>query len=98
MGCKLFGRSEGVCCSSLTIWKWAQGPWRPRPFCECWGRSRTKSPTYSRHGARQMGLLEQEVVVKGTVREVADGRAIVDTVAEQGGNEIIRNAEAELEI
>ena len=47
---------------------------------------------------RGMGLLEQEVVVKGTVREVADGRAIVDTVAEQGGNEIIRNAEAELEL
>src|SRR5436853_5440381 len=47
---------------------------------------------------RGMGLPEKEVVVKGTVREVADGRAIVDTVAEQGGNEIIRNAEAELEL
>jgi hypothetical protein len=43
-----------------------------------------------------MGLPEQEVVVSGTVREVADGRAIVDTVAEQSGNQIIRNAEAEL--
>ncbi len=47
---------------------------------------------------RGMGLLEQEVVVSGTVREVKDGRAIVDTVAEQSGNQIIRNAEAEIEI
>jgi acyl dehydratase len=47
---------------------------------------------------RGMGLPEQEVVVSGTVREVADGRALVDTVAEQGGNQIIRNAEAELAI
>jgi len=45
---------------------------------------------------RGMVLPEQEVVVSGTVREVADGRAIVDTVAEQSGNQIIRNAEAEL--
>src|SRR5271167_3354647 len=35
---------------------------------------------------RGMGLLEQEVVVSGTVREVKNGRAIVDTVAEQSGN------------
>jgi acyl dehydratase len=47
---------------------------------------------------REMGVPEQEVVVSGTVRELADGRAIVDTVAEQGGTQIIRNAEAELEI
>jgi acyl dehydratase len=47
---------------------------------------------------RGMGLPEQEVVVSGTVREVADGRATVATVAEQGGNQIIRNAEAELAI
>jgi acyl dehydratase len=45
---------------------------------------------------RGMGMPEQEVVVRGTVREVADGRAVVDTVAEQGGNQIIRNAVAEL--
>lgn len=45
---------------------------------------------------RGMGLPEQEVVVSGTVRELADGRAIVDAVAEQSGNQIIRNAEAEL--
>ena len=47
---------------------------------------------------RGMGMPEQEVVVKGTVREVSDGRVIVETVAEQGGNQIIRNAEAELEL
>jgi acyl dehydratase len=45
---------------------------------------------------RGMGQLEQEVVVTGTVREVRDGNAVVDTVAEQAGNQIIRNAEAEL--
>ena len=28
----------------------------------------------------------------------ADGRVVVDTVAEQAGNQIIRNAEAELEL
>jgi hypothetical protein len=36
--------------------------------------------------------------VSGTVREVGDGRAVVDTVAEQAGKQIIRNAEAELEL
>lgn len=48
---------------------------------------------------RGMGLPEQEITVRSTVREVreADGVAIVDTVAEQGGNEIIRNAVAELD-
>jgi acyl dehydratase len=45
---------------------------------------------------RGMGVPEQEILVTGTVREVSDGRAIVDTVAEQGGKQIIRNAEAEL--
>ena len=47
---------------------------------------------------RGMGLPEQEIVVSGTVREVDEGRAVVDTVAEQGGKQIIRNAEAELEL
>jgi acyl dehydratase len=47
---------------------------------------------------RGMGVPEQEVLVSGTVREVSDGKAIVDTVAEQGGKQIIRNAEAELEL
>ena len=47
---------------------------------------------------RGMGVPEREVVVSGTVREVVAGKAIVDTVAEQDGKQIIRNAEAELEI
>ncbi len=47
---------------------------------------------------RGMGLPEHEVVVSGTVREVSDGRVLIDTVAEQDGNQIIRNAEAELEL
>ena len=45
---------------------------------------------------RGMGQLEQEIVVTGTVREVRDGVAVVDTVAEQAGNQIIRNAQAEI--
>jgi acyl dehydratase len=45
---------------------------------------------------RGMGLPEHEVRVTGTVREAADGSVVVDTVAEQDGNQIIRNAEAEL--
>ena len=47
---------------------------------------------------RGMGVPEQEVLVSGTVRESSGGRVIVDTVAEQAGKQIIRNAEAELEI
>ena len=47
---------------------------------------------------RGMGMLEQEVLVTGTVREARDGRVVVDTVAEQAGKQIIRNAEAELEL
>jgi len=47
---------------------------------------------------RGMGVPEQEVTVRSTVREVReDDTAVVDTVAEQGGNQIIRNAEAELD-
>ena len=46
---------------------------------------------------RGMGVPEQEIRVTGTVREARDGRVIVDTVAEQSGNQIVRNAEAELE-
>ena len=47
---------------------------------------------------RGMGVPEQEIVVSGTVREAGDGRVLIDTVAEQGGNQIIRNAEAEVEL
>ncbi len=45
---------------------------------------------------RGMGALEQEIAVTGSVREVRDGVAVVDLEADQGGNKIIRNAEAEL--
>jgi acyl dehydratase len=47
---------------------------------------------------RGMGVPEQEVLVSGTVRESAGGRVVIDTVAEQAGKQIIRNAEAELEL
>jgi acyl dehydratase len=47
---------------------------------------------------RGMGVPEQEVLVSGTVRERSDGRVVVDTIAEQAGKRIIRNAEAELEL
>jgi acyl dehydratase len=47
---------------------------------------------------RGMGLPETELVVTGTVKRVEDGRAVIDTVAEQNGDQIIRNAEAEIEV
>ena len=47
---------------------------------------------------RGMGLPEQELVVRSTVRAVEDGVARIDTSAEQSGKKIIRNAEAEVEI
>ena len=46
---------------------------------------------------RGMGVPEQEIRVTGTVRETRDGRVVIDTIAEQNGNQIVRNAEAELE-
>ena len=45
---------------------------------------------------RGMGFPEQEIVVTATVKEASDGRVVTDTVAAQGDNQIIRNAEAEL--
>jgi hypothetical protein len=45
-----------------------------------------------------MGLPEKEIRVTGTVREATNGRVVLDTVAEQDGNQIVRNAEAELQI
>jgi acyl dehydratase len=47
---------------------------------------------------RGMGFPEQELKVSGTVKEAGGGSAVIDTVAEQGGNQIIRNATAELEL
>jgi acyl dehydratase len=45
---------------------------------------------------RGMGQIGQEIVVRGEVREVSDGVAIVESEAEQAGNRIIRNAVAEV--
>jgi acyl dehydratase len=45
---------------------------------------------------RGMGFPEQELVVSGTVKEAEDGRVVIDTVAAQGDNLLIRNAQAEL--
>jgi acyl dehydratase len=47
---------------------------------------------------RGMGFPEQEIVVSATVREADGGRIVTDTVAAQGDNRIIRNAEAELQL
>jgi acyl dehydratase len=47
---------------------------------------------------RGMGFPEQELVVSGTVKEAEDGRVVIDTVAAQGENQVIRNAEAEVEL
>ena len=47
---------------------------------------------------RGMGFPEQELVVSGTVREADEGRVVVDTVAAQGENQVIRNAEAEIQV
>jgi acyl dehydratase len=45
---------------------------------------------------RGMGFPEQEITVSGTVKETHDGTAVIETVAQQNGNQIIRNAEAEI--
>ena len=71
------------------------GPGRPRPEEAAGGPEHLKRLSVQFRG---MGLPEQEVVVTGTVTEIRDGRAIIDTVAEQAGNQIIRNAEAEVEL
>jgi acyl dehydratase len=47
---------------------------------------------------RGMGVPEQEVLVSGSVRESSGRHVLIDTVAEQAGKQIIRNAEAELEL
>lgn len=47
---------------------------------------------------RGMGRMGEEVVVSGTVREVNDGIAVVDSQAEQAGSRLIRNAVAEIAV
>ena len=45
---------------------------------------------------RGMGRLDQELVIEGTVREIAEGVATVDSEARQGDTRLIRNAVAEV--
>jgi acyl dehydratase len=45
---------------------------------------------------RGMGTIGEEIVVRGTVREVNGDTAIVDSEAEQSGQRIIRNGQAEV--
>jgi hypothetical protein len=47
---------------------------------------------------RGMGMPEQEIVVSGTIKSVDGDRVVVDTVATQGDTEIIKNAEAEVQL
>lgn len=47
---------------------------------------------------RGMGMPEQEIVISGTVKSVDGNRVVIDTVASQGDAEIIKNAEAEIEL
>ncbi len=47
---------------------------------------------------RGMGAPETEIVVTGTVKSVEGDRVVVDTVAAQGDNQTIRNAEAEVQL
>jgi acyl dehydratase len=46
---------------------------------------------------RGMGFPDREITVTGSVKEERDDRVVIETEAEQGGQRIIRNAEAELE-
>ena len=45
---------------------------------------------------RGMGFPGRELVVTSTVAEAGDGRIVTDKVAQQDGNELIKNAQAEL--
>jgi acyl dehydratase len=48
---------------------------------------------------RGLGMLEQEIVVHATVKEVTgDGRAVVASEAKQAGKRIIRNGEADVKL
>jgi acyl dehydratase len=46
---------------------------------------------------RGMGFPEQEITVTGEVKEERGDVTVIATEAEQGGNKIIKNAEAELQ-
>jgi acyl dehydratase len=46
---------------------------------------------------RGMGFPEREITVTGSIKEEREGRVVFEAEAEQGGQRIIRNGEAELE-
>jgi acyl dehydratase len=50
------------------------------------------------HALRRLSVPEQELTVRSTVREVADGVAHVDTQAWQSGAAIVRRGDAELQL
>jgi acyl dehydratase len=47
---------------------------------------------------RGMGAPETEITVSGTVKSVDGDTVVIDTVAAQGENQTIRNAEAEVQL
>jgi acyl dehydratase len=47
---------------------------------------------------RGMGVMEAEVIVSGTVREIDGDRAVVASEATQNGKRIIRNGEATIRL
>jgi acyl dehydratase len=47
---------------------------------------------------RGMGQLDQEIVIAGTVRDVRDGIATVDSEVRQGATRLIRNAVGEVAV
>jgi acyl dehydratase len=47
---------------------------------------------------RGMGMPEQGIVVSGTVKSADGNRVVIDTRASQGDTDIIKNAEAEIEL
>jgi 3-hydroxybutyryl-CoA dehydratase len=47
---------------------------------------------------RGMGVPGEEIVVSGTVREVSEGRAVLEGEARQAGRRIIRNGVAEVAV
>ena len=47
---------------------------------------------------RGMGVMEEEIVVSGSVREIDSARAVVESQATQNGKRIIRNGEATIRL
>ncbi len=47
---------------------------------------------------RGMGRMGEEIVISGSVREVNDGVAVVESQAEQSGSRLIRNGLAEVAV